>query len=1117
MENLLPAAATLLATVSPRATKIVQSTDVPLWALVVIVVGGTVILVTALVLPLICLRRWRRRRRRRLGYRKRTIVIDGSREVSVYGGGPGDSSSGGGSWGSRNGGKLRKKNWAARMREVSATTTASETDRNGSEGGMSGISSVHSHSAINLPPVLPQLFMGGRRFSASVFSLVNGLGKTQSQRESAHSGHPGHRRKTSNAWVDEDALHGPVMNVSPSKKGRKNDNKKSNSKSPSRRSKRARLPSSWRLSFRESWPLKSLSPTLPRLSHFGSPKTGVADLEDTHQPERKADFVVHEDMSMFHCQTHLGSHTAPNLPAPEGGVESQDSALGYSPPRQLPKPPRQALLAASAEVAGTAHERSNSWHGALGPRQTVVPRDQGPGYFVYEDGGTPMGSSSWGPARVSPMSRGRRATLTDSKLTEVLEHTQRRLQEGVLTGTNGWSRSQMSTSPSRRTLEPSAMARERPPPLSIVTAVGNESSATLVGTVSTMTPSPQKRNVNINGNTNKSRHARHNSKDSITSEPDSLLAEQSPVLDHYHGLTSPKSPTKAGLTSVPKKQQQQQQTRMVRSNSLADSFTSSVDDLADDRSLSDIHERNSEESTSAQETWLTSAPRDNTPMGMDKIGGVPRTNNHHDPLDDPFVSLRNSPARSPRLGAVDDHVYPFSNRGSMHDFNDAPRLLTSQFNCSEISLSTLRAEITLPTLRSESPLSAISGNSRSHSPDLLARRNSNDRTSPIAVTARIQAWVTPKHARSQSQPQVQQGSAKGTPITANGPGPTPPPTSAVSSTSNLLHRRQLSTVHDGDEDGENSVMVPDIALTSPSDKDWTSPLTKRVTELIRPRASSPTLGRSREFTPDMPPPSPALPRNTPRFSSVNSDLPATGDNRLSFASDSTTTNLRRTAGEVRKISDDTTTTSSWYSGSDRDATNDFSTLVVPGTKGTGMQPSQTIRLVPREETCLLPVSSTVGQLRRMNSQVAYSYYSDGTSVNNSPVLPTLREEDTGRFVSPPRKREATRNYLALGGTAGSESTSVGRGVGGEGGGRYANNFNDKENEMIGNGLGLKMPKADVGENITLRKGPGRMLDSPTKHLRPPDGSPERKSSESLGLYDRDGFWISPERRAKRQR
>lgn len=485
-------------------------------------------------------------------------------------------------------------------------------------------------------------------------------------------------------------------------------------------------------------------------------------------------------------------------------------------------------------------------------------------------------------------------------------------------------------------------------------------------------------------------------------------------------------------------------------------MTSSVDSLMD-RSLSDIDERNSEEF--ADETRIT-APGSSIPTDLNKIAGFAGNG----PMDDPFVSLKNSPAGSMREGG---RVHPASR--SVHAFTDAPRLQGGPFN---------RSEITLNSLRSDSPLSVISGNSRS--PDLRDRRSSNDRTSPIGVY-KIQ---TP-----QSQP-------------SNPPGVysvSVPPTSAVNFSSNL-HRRQLSTVHDvGDDETKAGLIIPGLALTSPSEKSNASPLPKRTNEL-RTQSSSPTLGRSRERTPDIPPPSAALSRTTPHPSSVYdlySNIPA--DN-VSCASST----HRRAAGEVRKISDDTT--SSQYSDFEKsklEELNRLSTVMNEHVLNKRAEAAQTIRLVPPENGHL-PVSLTVAQLRRMNSQIS-SFYSDGSA--NSPVLPTLREEETGKFVSPPRTREAAQNYLALG----SSPRSPGRAATG-----HHDHHNDKENERF-SGLELKMPKIHLDENITLRQTSGRSGNTPMKrYKRAGERSPERRSEDSLGLYDADGFWISPERRASRR-
>ncbi|KAF3771221.1 hypothetical protein M406DRAFT_354740, partial [Cryphonectria parasitica EP155] len=133
-------------------------------------------------------------------------------------------------------------------------------------------------SRTSLPPVLPLLF-GGQRLSSGLFSVGSGRSASQRSKEtmsgagqgavaSSSSSRPGqHRRHTSNAWVDEDSIHGPPMNVSPGKRKSKASLRRGASGDGGGRGKGRR---SWRRSFRESWPLKTISPTLPKLAYFSS-------------------------------------------------------------------------------------------------------------------------------------------------------------------------------------------------------------------------------------------------------------------------------------------------------------------------------------------------------------------------------------------------------------------------------------------------------------------------------------------------------------------------------------------------------------------------------------------------------------------------------------------------------------------------------------------------------------------------------------------------------------------------------------------------------------------------------------------------------------------------------
>lgn len=939
---------------SPRAA---TDADIPLWVLIVIVIGGTVILVTAVVFPLIFLQRWRRHRRRQGGYRKRAITIDG-RELSVYRGGGETSTET-----LERTGKLRKRN------------RADKNIRKGDDSGSEDETGLGSY--LSLPPVLPMI----RRASSGLFSVTSSrkslVRHSDGEMMSGAVQRPGQGqgRRTSNAWIDEDALHGPEMNVSP-RKGKKGKGKD-------------RVRRSWRRSIRESWPLKSISPTLPKVasfSSFGSPK-----LTGDSQQQSRARPTLHDAPSTFRFQHHLA--TAPRLSIP---ADKQSPKLQYSPPRQLPKPPRQALLAANDEAAGTPRSMSPA-------SMRYLPRDRGLSYYIYEDTGErPIPA----PLRLSAGKGPPRLPSSDSTLTHILSTTDRRLAEGGAMRNRG-------------SLGPSAMGRERSGTVS--TGVGAESSLTLVGssTVS-CTPSPPKINFKM--------HSRVDSQDSVLSE-DSLLAlpvaEPSPGLGlgYFHGLSSPNK------GSPPRQQQhhQQQQQQQMRQRMPIDSPDSAL-------SLSTCPE--------VDETATDETPTKEALESNDMANFEDQEN------DDPFVILRDSPA------IIAERRFHPAFRGPAvpaHAFVDPPRLQSGPGPLLN------RNEITLSFLRSDSPLSAISGNSRS--PDLRPRRS-----------------LSPQNVHR--QPQTLRG-GQHTYL--------PAPTSAVSSTSHL-HRRSLSTVPDEEED--EAASIPGTALTSASDKDKISPQAKRLSELCA-KASSPTLGRSRDQTPDMPNPRPALPRDSGRALSSYYDTWDEGDNasHASHASQASRSTYRRAAGEVRKPSNSSSSASSTshYTDSAREKLGAWHS----GLGGLAVEDSQrraqTIRIVPPEHA-LLPVSSTVAQLRRMNSQVsaysnAASGHSDGSTA--SLVLPTLREEGTGRLVSPPRKREASRNYLAMG--------SVRKGVDvGFGGG----NHNDKENEIELDG--------------------SRTPDSAAKRLLRVERSPERTSQDSLGLYDADGFWISPERRANRR-
>lgn len=951
---------------------------IPLWALIVTVIGGTVILVTALASVLLFLQRWRRHRRRRDGCRKRAIMIDG-REVSVYRGG-GDTSS----ETLEKTGKLRK-----RIRV--------ERDRCEGDGGSDSEDETGLARPLSMPPVLPMIkraSLGLFSMSSSRKSLVRQSGDIEVMSVAVLRPALGHRRRTSNAWVDEDAIHGPMMNVSP-RKGKKQKGK----------DKRKR--GSWRRSLRDNWPLKSLSPTLPKIasfSPFSSPKPPSEPQQQTLERP-----TLHDAPSTFRFQHHLA--TVPRLAIPS---DEHEKGPQYSPPRQLPKPPQQALLAANKRTAGSPRSISPA------NRMMHMPRDRGLSYYIYEDTGErPVPAPA--PLRLSKGNMNPpRLPSSDSTLTHILTTTERRLAEG-------------GTKRNRASLGPSAMGRERSGTVS--TGVGGESSITLVGS-STASGSPDPPKPNFIKT-----HSRMDSQDSAISD-DSLLAlpvaEPSPGLGlgHFHGLSSP------NRGSPPRQPPPPRQSRQIDSPESALSLST----------CPELDETTVEE--------MFSAEAESPQKGTDS------TNQDNDD-EDPFVILRSGPDV-----IAERRVPPVSHAPGtpIHAFNDAPRLSGGPGMLG-------RGEITLSFLRSDSPLSNISGNSRS--PDLRPRRS----LSPQNV-------VKTQTPRGGQQIKVY----------------LPAPTSAVSSTS-YLHRRSLSTVPDEEED-DMSYSIPGISLTSPSDRDKNSPAMKRLVDL-RAQASSPTLGRQRELTPDMPPPRPAIPpRRDPPTRPPSTYYEMLCDNDAASLASST---HRRAAGELRSKPSNTSS-SSHYSTADFEQRGDenkldsFSNVDLGRASLQQRRRSQTIRLVPAEPK-LLPVSSTIAQLRRMNSAVssysrATSEQSDGGESLKSPALPTLREEDTGRFVTPPRMREASRNYLSVGSLP---TASVLYGQADD-----DSDSDNKENERHGDDVEVKKKPQGDGRVKTWT------ADSPAKRFLRVETSPERKSSDSLGLYDADGFWISPERRSKRR-
>lgn len=233
------------------------------------------------------------------------------------------------------------------------------------------------------------------------------------------------------------------------------------------------------------------------------------------------------------------------------------------------------------------------------------------------------------------------------------------------------------------------------------------------------------------------------------------------------------------------------------------------------------------------------------------------------------------------------------------------------------------------------------------------------------------------------------------------------------------------------------------------------------------------------------------------------------DSNSSSSQATTSATRRRAAGEVRKISEDTTTSSSYYSDQDQEqevyerdkmaALDELNVLlnqdIRTGQPRVNATAAATVRMVPPEQGHNIrnqEVSSTVAELRRMNSQIsaAASGYSDDSTATARPEV-----------VSPPRRGAAAKNYLALGSPP--KSTGL-RG------------HQDKEND---DRKGSKRLRIGVDDNGMMRPGLaiGMGMGTPVRNRRHEQvqgqemARERNRSEESLGLYE-DGFLISPERR-----
>lgn len=363
-----------------------------------------------------------------------------------------------------------------------------------------------------------------RRLYKTKLSLGVGVGRKKSSASE--------RRMANSAWIDEEALHGPevsgLSNIT-DESGNGNDNEENNGNRKSllfgwRRGKRR----DW---IRESWPLKTRMPTVPKLD---GNYQGLA--ESQHQG-----LVSDERAEQLETETMTGRL---GIPSTDSGRRVVRSAYGVM-EGLLPEPPQPAIVRGQAGTGGgfvVQHRYTKSE-----PQRILRVTNPSP---------------STSPSRLAPIPRTQststrnRQVSTESTLSDILRSTERRLQEGGTSGVSRRNRATIATAsgthrglslhvaerleesrdPGLRRSE--SLQETRRPRAEHELPVISPSSSGLVAPL-TLIPKPSEQ------------EQRSDSRESWSSEPDSLLAEPA-CSEMPSGLTSPSRVSSiAGTLSVP--------------------------------------------------------------------------------------------------------------------------------------------------------------------------------------------------------------------------------------------------------------------------------------------------------------------------------------------------------------------------------------------------------------------------------------------------------------------------------------------------------------------------------------------------------------------------------------
>ncbi|KAK3351433.1 hypothetical protein B0H65DRAFT_457877 [Neurospora tetraspora] len=352
------------------------------------------------------------------------------------------------------------------------------------------------------------------------------------------------RRMANSAWIDEEALHGPevsgLSNIT-DESGNGNDNENNGH--------RKSLLFGWRKGkgrdwIRESWPLKTRTPTVPRLDDYQElAGSQIQSQNQVQASDRRAEQLETETMT-----GRLG------IPSTDSGRRAVRSAYGAMEggggggvlpvSLLLPEPPQPAIVRGQAGTGGgfvVQHRHTKS-------EPQRILRVTNPSPTTSSARPTPI-------PRTQSTSTKNRQVSTESTLSDILRSTERRLQEG---GTSGVSRRNRATiaavsGPHRglslhvakRLEESRDPGLRRSESLKETRRTRTEHELPVISPSSSGLVAPLTLVPKSSG-----QRQRPDSRESSSSEPDSLLAEPA-YSEMPSGLTSPSRVSSiAGASSV---------------------------------------------------------------------------------------------------------------------------------------------------------------------------------------------------------------------------------------------------------------------------------------------------------------------------------------------------------------------------------------------------------------------------------------------------------------------------------------------------------------------------------------------------------------------------------------